>query len=113
MLIASCGAVLTMALGMLGLLAPARAARLVGLAPQGARGTSEMRATYGGLFFAMGLTCLFLQHPAAFAVAAAAWLGAACTRLVAMVVARRADVLDVGGVVLEGTIGALLARGAL
>jgi hypothetical protein len=112
MLIASCGAVLTMALGVLGLLAPARAARLVGLTPQGARGTSEVRATYGGLFFAMGLACLVLQHPAAFAVAAAAWLGAALARLASMAVARHASALDLGGVVLEGTIGALLACGA-
>lgn len=39
------GALLTVALGLLGLLAPLHAGRMVGLKPEGPRGLSELRAT--------------------------------------------------------------------
>lgn len=48
------GALLTATLGGLGLLRPTAAARLIGLEPTGRLGRSELRATYGGLFFALG-----------------------------------------------------------
>jgi len=58
----SWGAVGTLMLGLFGLVAPLRAARMGGLAPDGSRGISELRATYGGLFAAMGLACLVLRN---------------------------------------------------
>lgn len=111
-LLARAGALATMALGVLGLVAPLRVARLVGLTPHGARGVSELRATYGGLFVAMGWACLVVGQPAAFAVAASAWVGAALGRVLAMVLARRVTALDVGGVAMEASVALLLAAGA-
>jgi hypothetical protein len=105
------GALGTLMLGLFGLVAPRRAARMVGLVPDGIRGISELRATYGGLFAAMGLACLLLQDPAAYGVAACAWLGAATARLVSLVVDRNVSWLNVGGVALEALLGALLWTG--
>ena len=75
------GALLTVALGGLGLLRPAAAARRIGLEPTGRRGRSELRAVYGGLFFALGAFALAARDEVAFALVGAAWLGAAGARL--------------------------------
>jgi Domain of unknown function (DUF4345) len=106
------GAVLTVILGLLGILTPLQAGRMVGLKPLDGRGISELRATYGGLFAGMGLACLVLQTPAAYAVAACAWLGAALMRAVSMAVDRNPSWLNAGGVALELLIGTLLWAGA-
>ncbi|MFM7322463.1 MAG: DUF4345 family protein [Armatimonadota bacterium] len=111
-MLALVGATLTAGLGVLGLVAPRVAGRLVGLAPTGPRGLSELRATYGGLFLAMGTACLVLRHPAAFAVAAAAWIGAALARCISLVIDRDRSRENLGGVCLEGAMGWLLATGA-
>ena len=59
-MLATLGALITVALGLLGALAPAAAARLVGVQPVGGVGLSEIRATYGGLFLGLGGACLVL-----------------------------------------------------
>jgi hypothetical protein len=46
-------AAITLALGILGVVSPASAAKLVGIKPDGLLGVSEIRATYCSLF--MGL----------------------------------------------------------
>jgi hypothetical protein len=83
------GALVTAAMGGLGLLRPASAARLIGLQPTGRLGGSELRATYGGLFFALGAFALATRDEVAFALLGAAWLGAAAARV--------GDALLVGG----------------
>ena len=82
------GALVTLGMGGLGLARPRAAARLVGLAPEGRLGLSELRATYGGLFFALGAFTLVTRDEVAFTLTGAAWLGAAGARSVdAMLVA--------------------------
>ena len=110
-LLAPAGALASALLGALGLCAPLRAARMVGLSPLGARGVSELRATYGGLFLGLGLAALLWQQPAAYGVAGAAWLGAALARLASIVLDRSVSALNIGGVALEAVIGALLLAG--
>lgn len=75
------GAGVTAALGAFGLVRPDAAARLVGLAPSGRLGRSELRATYGGLFFALGAFALATRDEVAFMLLGAAWLGAAGARV--------------------------------
>jgi hypothetical protein len=75
------GALVTLALGLLGLVRPRAAARLVDLEPRGRLGGSELRATYGGLFAALGLFALATRDEVAFTLVGAAWLGAAAARL--------------------------------
>jgi hypothetical protein len=75
------GALVTLGMGGLGLLRPGLAARLIGLEPSGRLGFSELRATYGGLFFALGAFALATRDEVAFTLVGAAWLGAAAARV--------------------------------
>ena len=56
-IIAALGTVLT---GLLALVKPAAVYGFTGLKAEGARGVSEMRAIFGGLFIALGIAPLFL-----------------------------------------------------
>ena len=69
-LINQLGAAITAAMGLLGLVFPNAAAKLVGLEAVTAPGRSEFRATYGGFFLAMGLAPLLTGAPAAALVGA-------------------------------------------
>ncbi len=107
------GAVVTMALGIFGAIAPRRAAQFVSIEPIGGLGLSEVRATYGGLFIALGAVCLVVNTPPVYLTAAAAWIGAAVMRLPSLVVDRGSFPRAIGGAVMELTIGLLLATGAV
>jgi len=102
------GAAITLGLGLLGLFAPERAARLVSVRPVDRLGRSEIRATYGGLFAALGLACLLTQAPAAFLAAGIAWLGAAAGRTFSAVVDASRSRANLGAVAFELAVGLLL-----
>ncbi|MFN7570066.1 MAG: hypothetical protein ACK5TK_01230 [Betaproteobacteria bacterium] len=104
---ATTAAVLTAGLGLWGLVAPREVAAFVGVEPQGARGVAELRATYGGLFAALGVFRLIAQSNVAFAAAAAAWWGAAGGRLLAIGLARGGCARNWGGVLVEAGLGTL------
>jgi hypothetical protein len=104
------GAVLCTAMGLLGVLAPHRAARLVSIEPVG---VSEIRATYGGLFVAMGVTCLVMQSPEAYLIAGASWIGAGLLRFPSLVLDKGSFPKALGGAAIELTIGLLLLTGAV
>jgi len=74
------GALVTLGVGAFGLLRPLAAARLIGLAAESRLGRSELRATYGGLFFALGAFTVVTRDEVAFTLLGAAWLGAAAAR---------------------------------
>ena len=78
------GAVCTLALGVLGLSAPKRIAELIGIAPEGKLGLSEIRATYGGIFTGLGVACLWFQQPEVYAAVGLAWILAAVSRTVSI-----------------------------
>ncbi|MBY0423382.1 MAG: DUF4345 family protein [Parvularculaceae bacterium] len=105
------GAAITLAFGLLGLLAPERTAHLVGLEAKTQPGRSEFRATYGGLFVALGLAPLILREPMLFALAGLCWLGAAGGRVVSIAFDRAASPKNFAAVGLEATIGAVLLFG--
>ena len=111
-MLAMIGALLTITLGLLGALAPRRVSKVVGIEPIGGLGVSEVRATYGGLFIAMGGTCLMVNSSQVYFVAAAAWLGAAAMRIPSLIVDRGSYPKAIVGGVIESTIALLLATGA-
>lgn len=104
----SLGAAATLGLGLLGLLRPHAAAKFTSLSPVGALGVSEIRATYGGLFVALGGLALLSQEPAAFLVAGVAWAGAAAGRLYSVFVDENRAAKNLGGVAFEGLLAILL-----
>jgi len=110
--LAIAGASGTVAMGLLGLLAPARCAALVGLSARDRTAFGEFRATYGGLFVALGLLPLSSGAPMAFLAAALAWAGAACGRVVSMLVDHGwREPRNYAAVALESVFAALLATG--
>lgn len=102
------GALVTAGLGLMALVRPSAAASFTSIQPQGLLGVSEIRATYGGFFLALGGYGLWTQIPPAFTVAGIAWLGAALGRTVSVVVDRSTSAKNLGGVVFEAAIGGLL-----
>jgi hypothetical protein len=105
---ANVGAVVTLLLGCLGLFFPSRAAAFTSIAPVGPTGVSEIRATYGGLFAALGLACLVLQSVAVFSTAGVAWVGAAAGRAWSVLIDRNREPQNLGGTVFELALGLLL-----
>lgn len=105
---ANLGSIATLLLGCLGLFFPLRAADFTSITPIGATGVSEIRATYGGLFAALGLGCLTLQSVAVFSTAGLAWVGAAAGRTWSAVIDGNREPKNLGGIAFELIIGLLL-----
>ncbi|MFK7837490.1 MAG: DUF4345 family protein, partial [Sulfitobacter sp.] len=79
-------AVLTIAFGLFGFLAPRYTASALDLEPtHSTMGLSEMRASVGGLFVVAGFAALWLQDPLGFAMLGFAFAGAATGRAVSLV----------------------------
>jgi hypothetical protein len=106
--LANVGAAITTALGILGALAPRAVGEAIGVRAVGALGVSELRATYGGFFAALGAGCLWTQSRLAFALVGAAWGGAALARLGSLAVDRSRSAKNLGGVLFEASVGGLL-----
>ncbi len=96
-LVAAAALLVGAGLGLLGLLAPARAAKLVKLQESDAGGFAEFRATFGGVFFGLhavgfaGVLATLSGAPGAQAFTlgalgclAAGWIGAAAGRILSM-----------------------------
>ena len=98
---------LTLALGLFGVAAPRSASHFVSLEPVGRIGISEIRATYGGFFLALGSACLILDSAMLFKMLGIAWLGAAAARLMSLFVDRSYTTKNWGGLIFEGAIGLL------
>jgi hypothetical protein len=108
LILANIGAVATTLLGLLGLFLPDKAAAFVSISPVGLNGRSEVRATYGGLFAALGVTCIAAQAEIVFMVAGVAWFGASAGRVYSALLDRNSDMKNIGGIALEAGLGALL-----
>jgi len=106
--LANIGALITTALGCLGLFAPDRAAALTSMSPVGVNGRSEVRATYGGLFAAMGVACLLSQWTPVYFTVGIAWFGAGVGRIWSVVIDRNVNQKNLAAIVMEVAIAALL-----
>ncbi len=107
------GAMVTLALGLLALIYPNAAARFVSIEPIGMTGVSEVRATYGGFFAALGGFCLYSQSSTVFLVAGVAWFGAAIGRTLSVFMDRSYATKNLAGILFEAGIGTLLLVGGL
>ena len=100
------GSLATFGLGVFGLFWPKAAAKMVGIVPEGERGLSEVRATYGGLFLAMGLYATVWQSTEVFRGLGLAWIGAATARAFSLVKDDSRSGANIGAIVMEAVIGA-------
>ncbi len=99
-------AVLTAATGMLALVKPTSVYGFTGLTAVGARGISEVRAIFGGLFIALG-AAPFLFGAAAYMVLGAGYLAIAAVRLASIFVDRSTDSSNLISLVIEIVCGAI------
>ena len=102
------GALISMAVGILGLLWPHTVSRVIGIQIPGRLGLSEVRATYGGLFVGAGLAVILVRSHGAAIVLGAAWAGAFFARLMSFVFDRSRTKENLTGLAIEATIAALL-----
>jgi len=112
-LIANLGAAVNVILGCLGLLFPQQVSRVLAMRPEGPRGISEVRATYGGFFLGLGLGCLATQSDTVFLVAGSAWYGAAIARLMSVMADKSRSRENIIGFVVEATVGMMLLSAIL
>ena len=77
-------ALVTIATGLLALIKPAATYGFIGLKSEGARGVSEIRSIFGGLFIALGLAPFFLGATA-YLVLGIAYAGIAVARAFSIV----------------------------
>ena len=78
-------ALATAATGLLALIKPGAVASFTGLATEGARGVSEIRAIFGGLFLGLGIAPLFLGQ-SAYVMLGIAYLAVAVARAVSIII---------------------------
>ncbi len=102
------GALITLGLGVFGLFWPLSAARLVGIEPDGERGLSEIRATYGGIFVAIGIFATVAQSSDVFRVVGVGWIGASAARSFSYVRDNSRSTANLGAIVIEALVGVSL-----
>ena len=103
-------ALLTAATGLLALVKPTAVYGFTGLTAGGARGTSEIRAIFGGLFIALGIAP-FLFGTTAYSVLGVGFLAIAAVRLVSIFIDRSTDSSNLISLVIEIVCGVILVLG--
>jgi hypothetical protein len=102
------GATFSIIAGFLGLIWPRQVSQTIGLQVPGRLGTSEVRATYGGLFIGAGLSVVFIASSDAALVLGAAWAGAFVARAISFIIDKSRTKENVAGLVIESVMAILL-----
>ena len=100
-------AVLTIATGLLAFIKPAAAYGFIGLNANGVRGVSEIRAIFGGLFIALGVSPLFLG-PIAYQMLGIGYLGIAVARSISIAIDKSYARSNIISLVVEIVLGVIL-----
>jgi hypothetical protein len=102
------GAALSILAGVFGLIWPQQVSRAIGLQIPGRLGTSEVRATYGGLFIGSGSAVMLIASSEAALVLGAAWGGAFAARAISFVIDKSRSKENVAGLAIEAFMATLL-----
>jgi len=97
----------TVGTGLLALFKPDSVYGFTGLTATGARGISEIRSIFGGLFIALGIAPLFLKTDG-FQMLGIAYLAIAAVRLFSMVFDKSYDNSNIISLVIEIVFGIIL-----
>ena len=95
----------TVLLGLLGLILPEAAMRLVGIVANRPHGRLDVRATYGGIFIALGAFPLISGDPVAFQMLGIAWLAAGLARTFFTPIDRVWGRENLAGIAIEAGLG--------
>ena len=99
--------VATAATGLLALVKPTSVYGFTGLLANGARGISEIRSIFGGLFIALGIAPLFLG-PNAYRMLGIAYLAIALVRLFSIFFDKSYDKSNIISLAIEIVLGVIL-----
>ncbi len=100
-------ALATAATGLLAFVKPDAVYGFTGLVANGARGVSEIRAVFGGLFIALGIAPLFLGDTG-YRMLGFGYLAIALTRVISMVIDQSYAQSNIISLVIEIVFGAIL-----
>ncbi len=100
-------ALATAATGLLALVRPTAVYGFTGLTAPGARGISEIRSIFGGLFLALGLAPLFLGETA-YVMLGIGYLAIAAVRLVSIFIDKSTDSSNLISLAIEIVLGVIL-----
>lgn len=100
-------AVATVATGLLAFFKPAAVYGFTGLTASGARGISEIRGIFGGLFIALGIAPFFLGEQA-YLVLGFSYLGIAITRAFSIAYDKSYEQSNIISLVIEIVLGIIL-----
>lgn len=87
---------------------PNKFANLIALIPKGSRGLSEIRATYGGLIFSIGLFALWADAPLVYQGLGFGWLGIGIARASSFLLDKSYSSLNLKVVIFEIFTASLL-----
>lgn len=99
-------ALATAATGLLAFVKPDAVYGFTGLTAQGARGVSEVRAVFGGLFIALGLAPIVLNQ---YRILGVGYLAIAVTRIISIIIDRSYARSNFVSLAIEIVFGAILA----
>lgn len=100
-------AIATAATGVLALVKPTAIYGFTGLTADGARGISEIRAIFGGLFIALGIAPFFLGKPA-YQVLGIGYLAIAVVRIFSILIDKSTDSSNLISLAIEIVFGIIL-----
>ncbi len=98
-------ALATAATGLLAFVKPDAVYGFTGLTAEGARGVSEVRAVFGGLFIALGLTPIFLND---YRFLGIGYLAIAVARIISIIIDRSYAQSNLVSLAIEIIFGAIL-----
>jgi hypothetical protein len=107
MILKMIAAIATAATGLLALVKPDATYGFIGLIANGPRGVSEIRAIFGGLFIALGLTPFFLGVPA-YKMLGIGYLGIAVVRAFSILIDHSYAQSNIISLIIEIVFGVIL-----
>ena len=102
-------AVVTVATGLLGAIRPSAVPDFTGLKPTGARGVTEIRSIFGGLFIALGAYPLVTGADTAYHMLGVMYLAIGAVRLISMLIDESlSEVSNLASLAVEIVLGVIL-----
>ncbi len=98
----------TILTGMVSLFWPLRVKGFTGLAVEGGRGVTEIRAILGGFFIGLGAAVLYLNDPVAYQTLGISYLVVAVVRTISMFVDKSVVQSNIISVIAEVIFGVIL-----
>lgn len=105
------GSLLSIGLGVFGLLKPKALAESTGIQPINALGVMELRALFGGVMLVLGLCALIGRQPVIYLVTGLAFIGGAIVKLISLSIDRPPVSKALPGILFDLLVGLALFSG--